>query len=807
MFLSFAIIAWRNLIRQKMYSFIKLGGFAVGIAACLLITFYIAQELNYDRYRDGDRIFRVLRIAKFRGEYGTGVHFPLPFAAAIRDAFPEFEKVGAYSMTDFFGAGENEVRPIDQAESVHEGGFVFMDQGLVDILEIRFLQGNPRLALTDPYTMVITESKAKEFFPGESPLGKVFILNNDEHRQYKVTGVVADAPVSSHIPYDFILTLAGAEFYEGERSNWENSNYPTYVKLKEGVDPRVVEQKLHSIVTTYMLPAAMKDPSNTDAIEWTKSMSFSLQPVSEIYLNQAHIEEGLPHGDVRYILLFGAISFFILAIACVNFINLSTARSANRAREVGLRKVVGSQRRTLIAQFLTESILYSILSFVIGSGLAWLLLPSFSTLVAKPVVVPLNLPWLVPGVCGAALLTGVVAGIYPALYLSGFRPAQVLKGHLTQGAKNARLRSTLVVFQFTVSIVLVAATLIIHKQMNYILARNVGYDKDHLLILQGTHTLGNKANELKTQLTRLPKVASVTVSGYLPVTGAKRNGNAFYKDGRKGIDPPVGGQRWDVDFDYIQTIGLHLIDGRVFDPAVHSDSDAAVISLTMAKALQLETPIGTTITNGWGKWTIIGVIDDFQFESAREFIGPLMLNIRPSNQAIVIRSATNDWPELINSVTNVWKDFSPHQAIRYSFADENYALAYSDVRRTGRIFITFASLAIVIACLGLFALASFMAEQRAKEISIRIVLGASAGNILQLLSLNFVGLVVLSWVLATPLTIYLMREWLSEFAYRTELNWTVFVAAGLLSIAIAVMTIGKQTLDAARKNPARALNT
>jgi putative ABC transport system permease protein len=402
MFENYFKIGWRNLSKQKMYSSIKIGGFAIGIAACLLIALFIRQELSYDiHYANGDRIYRVVRVD---GENSKGVHFPPPFANALQEDFPELEKAGRYSLTRSFGAGANEIKRSDQIESTHEEGFIFMDQSLLEIFQLPFIYGSPKHALSDPNTMVITKRIADKYFSNEDPIGKMFILNSDENRQYKVTGVIADLPVTSHLQYDFVMTLSGKEFYQGEQTNWRNSNYPVYVLLRPGTDVAQLEEKLSVVIGKYFLPGVVEaGGGEADEMEWLKTFRFRLQPVNEIYLNLDEIGDNLSHGDVRYILLFAAIASFILIIACINFINLSTARSANRAKEVGLRKVVGSQRSSLIKQFLSESLLFSFFSCALGLLLAWILLPYFSTLVAKPIVFPWNAWWLLP-VLGAGAL-------------------------------------------------------------------------------------------------------------------------------------------------------------------------------------------------------------------------------------------------------------------------------------------------------------------------------------------------------------------------------------------------------------------
>jgi len=801
-------IAWRNLFRQKMYSLIKIGGFSIGIAACLLIALFVRQELTYDlHYKDKDRIFRLLRSSTFKGDRSYGVHFPAPFAQALQEDFAELEKVGRYNTTPFFGAVENEIRRTDELESTHEEGFIYMDQSMLDILQPSFAAGRRDQALALPNTMVITRSKAQKFFPAEDPLGKVFILNNDQNRQYTITGVIDDQPATSHLQFDFIMTLSGKEFYEGEQSNWMNSNYPTYLKLRPDTDVASMEKKLSLVIEKYFVPSAMQS-GEPSAVEWAKSMTFKLQPLSDIYLNIDNIQDGLSHGDVRYIWLFSGVASFILIIACINFVNLSTARSANRAKEVGLRKVVGSMKSSLVWQFLTESIVLSFISFLFGLLIAGFVLRYFNTLFGSSLSIPWESWWLLPIVILSAIMIGIVAGIYPSFFLSSFRPSEVLKGNKSLGTKNSMLRSTLVVFQFTVSIVLIIGTLIIGQQMDFILNKKLGFDKEQVLLLEGTHTLNEKITTFKEELLRVPGVKHVTISAYLPVGRMKRNQNQFSIDGQPRImEQTVGAQRWEVDHDYIKTLGLQLIDGRDFSPAISSDSQAFIVNRSMARQLNLKEPVGTVISNGFIKFPIIGVIEDFHSESLKESIEPLCLQIGRSSSAMAVKISTNDLANLLPAISKVWKQFSLHQPIRYTFLDQSYAKMYDDVLRMGNIFKSFALVAIIVACLGLFALSTFMAEQRNKEISIRRVLGASLDNIFSLLTLNYVKLVAVSIVLAIPLSVYGMQKWLSEFAYRIEIGWQVFFVAGLLAMFIAIATISHQAIKAALANPAESLRS
>jgi putative ABC transport system permease protein len=808
MFENYYRIAWRNLLKQRMYSSIKIGGFALGIAACLLIALYIRQELSYDQhYVNKDRIYRLGASSVFRGEESRNVWFPAPMNEALLDDYPEFELTGDINPVDNFGAGSNEVRRIDRQESTHEEGFVFATQSILDILEVPFIAGNPKRGLTDPNTIVLTESKAKQYFPDEDPIGKTLILNNDESRQYKITGVIADFPVTSHFHYDFLITLEGKEFWEGEQTNWRASNYLNYVRVRPGVNIPELEAKLTSITTKYYLPATKGTDADKNEIEWLRSLRFQLQPVSDIYLNRSGAaDDDFRHGDIRYIWLFGAIAGFILFIACINFINLSTARSANRAKEVGLRKVVGSMRTSLISQFLIESVMFSMFSFIAGIFLAALLLPWFIELVGKPLIFPWNEWWLFPLLGTSALIIGVIAGAYPSFYLSSFRPAAVLKGNVSLGSKSSGLRNTLVVFQFMISIILIVGSLVVNNQMDYILTKKVGFDKDHVILLHGTHTLKDQVIPFKNELVSLSDVNNATVTSFIPITGNRRNGSGMWT---KEIpeEESVGTQQWFVDEDYINTLGIKLIEGRGLSEKIASDSQAMVVNQAFVKAFGWKSAAGKEAINWKGPWTIVGVMEDFHFESMRQSIEPLALQLRKSRNMVAVNVRTNDMEATLAQINSIWKRFSPNQSIRYTFMDESYARTYADVQRVGKIFTSFTVLAIVVACLGLFALSAFMVEQRGKEISIRLVLGASVNQVFGLLTGNFMKLILISFVLAAPIGWYLMKLWLEDYVYKVDLGLSIFIWSGVGVVVIALATISYQSIRAALISPVTNLKS
>ncbi len=800
-------IALRQILKQKVFSFIKIGGFALGVAVCLLIGLFIKEELSYDKHYDNvDRMYRLIAVFDEDGDFNTQVFLPAPFAQAVVEDYPEIEKAGRFWGGESFRAGNNQVRRQDKPVNSFEKGFIYIDPELVKILEIQILQGDSAKVLSEPNTILISKQKAEKYFPDEDPIGKTLILNDNLQQPLKIAGVMADLPVNSHFQYDFLMTLAGQEFWQGEQQSWLSNNYHTYVMLHPEADPKAVEQDLLSVIDRYYIPNAQA-AGMSDAVGYSKQISFRLQPISDIHLYSEDISDTAKHGDIKVVWLFGAIAIVILILACINFINLSTARSANRAKEVGLRKVIGSFREDLINQFLTESVAYSIFSFILGIFIAWMLLPFFNAIADKELTFPWMEWWFLPSLLISSILIGVIAGIYPAFYLSSFRPISVLRGKLSRGSKSLGLRNSLVVFQFTATIVLLVCTFVIFRQMNFILNKKLGYDKEQVVILEGAYSIREKVPTLKQELLQLPEVKHVTVSGFLPVSGTFRNNNGFWKEGRTNIDKGIYGQIWDVDHDYIKTMGIQINKGRDFSIAMPTDSQAVIINESFATELGFEDPLGQRITNGGGLWQIIGVVEDFHFSNLKEDIGSLCMIIRDNPVTLSLKVNTGDMNGLIQQITNKWDAFSPNQAIRYSFLDESYANMYADVQRTGKIFSSFALLAILVACLGLFGLSTFMAEQRSKEMGIRKVLGASVFQIIQLLSRHFLLLVFISLLIAIPVAWYLMQAWLKDYAYRINIGWQAFVLAGILALFIACLTISFQSFRSATADPVRALRS
>lgn len=803
------VIAKRQLLRHKMYSTIKIGGFAIGIAVCLLITLFIKNELSYDKHiPDHENLYRVVNNYNRDGEIIRFTWFAPPFAQAIQDDFPEVTLAGRTNEGNNFGAGKNNIRIEGDLQNRYEGDFIYADQQILDLFKFEMVYGNISEALAQPNTLVMTRKKADKLFPGENPVGKTVYINDNTDRPFKIGGVLEDLPTTGFFQFDFLWTLTGREFWDGEQASWESQNYQVFVKVNPGTDIQELNPRLSEIGTKYILPVEKRN-GNPNAEEEMKNMSFSLQPVTDIYLKSPDINDVYQKSDIKYIWIFGIIAAFILGLACINFINLSTAKSANRAKEVGLRKTIGSYRSHLITQFLTESILYSLLSFVIAIGIASLALPYFNQLAGKELALPWSELWFVPAMFFSSVLIGVIAGLYPAFYLSSFKPAAVLKGKLSMGSKSGKLRNALVVFQFTASIVLIIGTFVVYQQMDFILNTKTGFDKEQVIQLRNTQAIRNQPDNFKAELLKTPEITSISISDYLPIAGTARNGNTWWKDGRTKIDAGKAGQNWEIDHDYIKTLGITLIQGRNFDREMRTDSASIIINQTMAQELGIQdNPLGAKLTNRSSNrniWTVIGIVEDFNYDLLTTPVRALAMRLgnSPSTTSILVDS--QNMAATLGEIQEVWEEMAPNQPFIYEFMDQSFAKMYVGVERIRNILTSFAVLAIIIACLGLFGLSVFMVEQRSKEISVRLVLGAKISQVVGMLSFNFMKPIILALILATPIAWYMMNEWLNDFEYKIGMSIQLFVFAGVSALLIALLTISFQSLKAAFTSPAQGL--
>ncbi|OQP62736.1 cell division protein FtsX [Niastella vici] len=798
-------IAFRNLWKSKGFSAINIIGLAIGLATCLLIMLFVLDELGYDRYnKKADRIYRVDADIKFGGNHFVLATATDPMGPTLKKDYPQVEQ-----YVRFRSAGGLLIKK--GAENVQEEHVVYADSTLFDVFTLPMLDGDPQTALREPNSVVITETIARKYFNTTQAAGRSLLINNHEH--YTITGVIKDVPSQSHFNYDFFVSLSTRA--ESRANNWLSNNFNTYILLKEGADPKQLEAQFDALVEKYIGPQVMQYMSiNMD--EFKKSGNYEkhhLTPLTSIHLYSNKEAELRANSDIQYVYIFSAIAFFILLIACVNFMNLSTARSANRAREVGVRKVLGSLKANLVKQFLTESLLISSMAMLLALVLAWTMLPYFNQLAAKDIKLNLLVdPWLLPVLVLLVLITGLLAGSYPAFYLSAFKPIQVIKGKLAAGFKTSWLRSGLVVFQFAISIVLIIATMVIYKQLHYIQSHKPGFNREQVLVIHNTHPLGSQAKTFRDEVVKFPGVENATIADYLPTNGW-RNDNPVFADPTLDQKNAVSMQTWDVDDQYIPTLGMELVAGRNFSKEFPTDSSGIIINEVAAKMYGFSDPIGknlyfiSDLNNPKNVSTlhIIGIVKNFNFSSLRQQVTPLSLLLGQHPGNIALRVHSTDIHRLVAQIERKYKAMVPGEPFNYSFMNEDFNNIYRTEQRMGIIAISFSALAILIACLGLFGLAAYAAEQRTKEIGIRKVLGATVSHITAMLSKDFLKLVVIAALIAFPLAWWVMHTWLQDFAYRTNISWWVFVMAGALAALIAVVTVSFQTIKAAIANPVAAL--
>ncbi|GAB1857079.1 ABC transporter permease [Flavobacteriaceae bacterium MHTCC 0001] len=801
-------IAWRNLLKNKSFSFINIFGLSIGVAACILISIYIVHESSYDKHvSNSEYIYRLNRDYMDGERVDAGIHFSANTAPTLLTDFEEVENSGRLMSNGlFWGAGSNNIRFDGEDSQYYEEGFTYADQSIIDIMDIQMVYGNAKTALSTPNTMVISETIAKKYFKNQNPIGRSMYLNGNNSRPFKINGVMQDFKSNSHLNYDFLITLKDVEFGDGEQTRWFQNNYFTYVVLKSGIDIAAFEKKMNTTLLEKYIKPAYKSAGFAGWEHAHEREKTYLQPLTDINLNSTHIDfESGTRNDAKIIWIFGIVAFFILIIASINFVNLSTAKSANRAKEVGLRKVVGSTRSQLIGQFLAESIIISCIAFIMGTVLSALFIPLFRTMSGIDLIMPWSSPVFLPVILVASLIIGTLAGLYPSFYLSKFNPVNVIKGQLSSGSKSGGLRSSLVVFQFTISIVLIAGTLIVNQQMDFILNSKIGFEKDQVIQIYSTDVLNERVETFKEELKKLPGVSNVSISDYLPIEGTKRNGNGFVNEGKDGVDETVPGQAWVIDDDYIETMGMNLVEGRNFIEGRSSDEQAVIINQAMAKALHLDSPIGKRISRYGYLWEIIGVVEDFNYDTMKTSVHPLCFfqGISPTITSVKIHA--KEASGILAALEAKWKDFMPNMAFRYEFMDASFANMYEHVSRIKSIFTTFAILAILVACLGLLALSAYMVEQRNKEMSIRKVLGASMRTIFSLLTKNFLALIVIALFVAIPIAYYLMQTWLQDYEYRIDMSWSVFAIAGMIALAIAILTISYHAIKTVLIDPAKVL--
>lgn len=806
MIINYIKTSVRNIVNNKIYSMINILGLSIGFAACLLIIMFVINELSYDRFHNNyEDIYRVSVSGRMSGDYFNVAVTPIPFAPAFVEETPEvLAAVRFQELRDnVFLSYEN--------KKFYETEIFYTDSSLFDVFSFNLILGDEESVLDEPFSILLSESTAEKYFKNEDPVGKVLRFNDAYN--FKVTGVFEDIPDNSHLKFDILASWSSYERIRGEaaKGNWGSLSIHSYIRL----NPRADTAKLNDKLDMYIMKKFAADAglSVDEVRNYNIEFHPYLQPLKAIHLHSDLMAEISSNSDVSNIYIFGAIAFFIILIACINFMNLTTARSARRAKEVGIRKVHGAVKKQLVGQFLGESLIYSLIAMVLAAGLVELALPVYNTILDESMEVGLfNNGFLIVFYILFAVLIGFIAGIYPAFYLSSFLPIKVIKGNYIGGSKKSLLRNILVVFQFSISIFLIIGTGMIYSQLNYMRNTKLGFDKEQIITipLRGDR-LKQKYEVLKEELRTVPGVVNIAASNTVP--GRDTDGTAFFPEGEPETEP------WLIfnmmtDIGYIETMGMEMLSGREFSEKYSTDSSAIVINETLMKKLGWtpENSLGKKFSIGDPdnpeKYHVVGVVKDFHFKSLYEKIEPLIMNYMPDRFYVLnLRIAPDNINKTLQSIESKWNSIETSFPFDYMFLDQDFDNLYKSEERTGKLFIYFTVIAIFIACLGLFGLASFTAEQRTKEIGVRKAIGASVGGIVLMLSKEYTRWVLVANIIAWPVTFYFISIWLENFHYNIEILdfWWMFIVAAAVSLAIAIITVLYQSIRAATSNPVNAL--
>lgn len=790
MFKNLIKTAIRNIFKDFGYSSLNIIGLTLGIASALYLIIYIADELSYDRYnKNAERIYRVSSHIQETDDEFTWIIAQIPFAEQVVADYPEVE-----ASVRFIPAGRELFKYEDK--EFFEEDFVFADTNVFEVFSYEFIAGNPENALTEPNTIVLTKDIAAKYFGKEDPMGKSLVNGDDI---YKVTGVIENIPFNSHYRYD---AIASRKSLPAEMGSWGNFGVFTYLLLPEGLDYKDFESKIQEMYGKYMAEIFERMDIKIEYI---------LEPILDIHLKSTSQGEPEPTGSYAYVVIFGIVALFLILIAAMNYMNLATARSTKRAREVGLRKVVGSHRGSLIMQFLTESTVLTFISLLLSLTLVVLLLPQFNSLAGKSYEISVLLsPSVIISIIGVIVVVGILGGSYPAFYLSKFNPVSVLKGEITKGTSGSAFRKVLVVIQFTISVAMIVSTLIVFRQLNYLKTKDLGYNMDNVIELAFTNReMIEKYPVIKENLLKNTKIERVSSSNTRIGEGS---GKVIFsvetEEGmqERGINFSV------VDHDFIETMGITVLEGRDFQEDMPSDTMMAVlVNETMAKRFNWDKPLGKKVQMQGRDGTdiimaqVVGLLQDYHQTGMYNEIETLMLLYRVQNRIVYVKLKDENVQETIRFIEKTWNEIFPEQPFKYEFVADRFYEQFGADEKRGFIFTLFTVLAILIACLGLFGLASYTVERRTKEIGIRKVVGASERTVVKLISKEFIILVSIAILIAFPLSFYFMRDWLQNFVYRTNLGLFVFILAGLITITITFITISFQAWRAANANPAESL--
>jgi putative ABC transport system permease protein len=794
MLITYLKVAFRTLIRKKGYSLLTIAGLAVGSAVFLLIALWISDEISYDRFHDkGDRIYRAVWEGKVGDNEWKIPLGPVPLGEALREGFPEVEEVVR-------------IRPWSrlvrhQGSLIREEGFVYAEPSFFRVFTVEFLSGDAATALNAPDNVVLTTTTALKYFGTQHAVGRSIQLSDGT--TLRVAAIVKPFPPQSHFRFDFLAPLETLPLVRDRRAQWGSATVYTYVLMKRGTSITALEEKFHK-----HFQGIQRQGIGGGSTDYFR---FRFDPLYDIYLRSNYAYEIGQTGSIDTVYLMSAVAVFILLLACINFMNLTTARANERAREVGVRKVVGADRTQLLTQFFLESVVYVCCAMVFAMALTEITLPNLNAFTAKQLSLEYSNPFVLVLLCGFVLITAFVAGLYPALVISSFSPVSVLKGRLTSNSSRLAglsirsvLRSTLVVFQFCVCIALMTGTIVLQHQMQYVMEKNLGFDRSSVLVVRGAGALGEKRRVFVREAEMNPGVGAVSMVQTLPGYDFDSMGFEPEQPANYRITSLTYAM---VDEKFVDVLGLKIVEGRNFSTDHPTDSSAFLINRSAAHALGWKHPLGKRLRYGGNvEGRVIGVVDDFHFQSLHSEIKPIVFPfIRWVPQYFAIRLKPGDKTETIKQVKAVWEKLAPERPFEYSFLDQDYERLYQSERRLTQLFGLFAGLALFIACLGLFGLATYSIQQRTKEIGIRKVLGASVINIMGLLSKEFARLVVVALIVATPLAYYGLNRLLQNFAYRVDIGWWVFLVAGGAALLVALATVSFQAIKAALANPVEAL--
>jgi len=796
---NYFTIALRNILKYKFFSIINIAGLVIGMACCLMLFIYVQDELSYDRFHQGyENIYRVGLHGRISTQDITTSSSNIPVGPAMKAEIPGVEDFLRLKLSTY--GGGLAMRHEDKLFT--EEKIFYADSNFFEFFSFKLLKGEPHTVLSEPNSMVVTEELAIKFFGNEDPIGKTLIVGNDR-KAVKITGIADKSPSNSHFHFRGVISFATVEkeYFQG----WGGNSWQSYVRITPTASVHEINTRLDELVAKYM-GKEIEEGMGISFAEFKKQggiYSYFLYPLASSHL-EGMPDDMEPGGSRAYVYIFSGVGLFILIIACINFMNLSTARSAGRAKEVGLRKTLGSQRGQMIAQFLSESFIYSLVAVVLAVAASYLLLPYFNLLTGKQLTLEvLRSPIFLGASASLLVIVGLLAGSYPAFYMTSFKAVEVLKGKMRAGMKSQGVRSSLVIFQFAISTFLIIATVVVFQQLDYMQAKNLGMDKSNVINVTGTRRLGLNANGFKVAVENFPGVvsASYTTNNFPGV-----NSTTLMREKGSEIDRLVG--LYHADWDHLATLKISMKEGRYFSRETRGDSLAAVINEAGVREFGLENPIGMQITDFSDSSpvhvTIIGVIKDFNFESLKEKVRPLIIRLSPEGRELTVRYE-GDPRAVIAQLENQWKAMAPGEPFEYSFLDQEFDALFRNEMRLRDIFTVFSVLAIVIACLGLFALAAFTTEQRTKEIGVRKAMGATVSSLTLLLSKEFTRLVLIALIPAVAGSWYVANWWLSSFSYRISLSPMIFIGCSLGAIVLAWVTVAYQAIKAASVDPVKSL--